>query len=254
MVDRFRYETGEPCWADVTAVDVPGAQEFYGAVFGWTFTPADAGLGGYVTCLLGDRRVAGISPPPPGDVHLSPAWSVYLASHDLDDTAARASKAGGTVVLGPIEIPSNGRMLFGFDPTGAAFGSWEPGPLSGLQAYREPGALTWAELNTREPIAADSFYRALFGYHQLPIGVGSDYTAWSLHGDEPVCGRLLMTDDWAGISPHWMAYFEVTDADTAIDHALTTGGTVTMGPFDSPHGRVAVLADPGGAVFTILSH
>ena len=30
------------------------------------------------------------------------------------------------------------------------------------------------------------------------------------------------------------------------------GGKVGHGPFDSPHGRIAVVADPYGAVFSIV--
>jgi predicted enzyme related to lactoylglutathione lyase len=252
MVHRTRYADGEPCWADVTAPDVERATSFYGAVFGWTFEDAD--LGGYVTCRLAGRRVAGISPPAPGVERIPPAWSVYFAAHDLDAVAAKVPAAGGRVLLGPVEFPGSGRLLVGHDPTGAAFGLWEPGAHAGAEIYREPSALTWTELNTRDPVAGDAFYRALFGYEQRQIdGDGFDYSAWSLDGEEPVCGRMRMTADWAGIPPHWMPYFEVAETDTAIAAALATGGALRMGPFDSTHGRLAVLADPTEAIFTVLA-
>jgi len=253
MVHRTRYADGEPCWADVTTPDVERATSFYGAVFGWTFEDA-ADLGGYVTCRLAGRRVAGISPPAPGRPRVPPAWSVYFAAHDLDTVAAKLPAAGGTVLLGPVDLAGSGRMVLGHDPGGAAFGLWEPGVRAGAELFREPSALTWTELNTRDPAAGDAFYRALFGYEQRQIyGDGLDYSAWSLDGEEPVCGRVRMTDEWDGIPPHWMPYFEVEEADTAIAAALATGGELRMGPFDSTQGRIAVLADPGDAMFTVLA-
>jgi predicted enzyme related to lactoylglutathione lyase len=62
-----------------------------------------------------------------------------------------------------------------------------------------------------------------------------------------------MTDSWRGIAPHWMVYFAVDDADVAADRAWRAGGHVPHPPFDSAHGRMAVLADPGGAVFSVLA-
>src|SRR5687768_16455893 len=97
MVERTGYADGEPCWADELAPDVDAAQRFYGAVFGWTFRSTGPEFGNYVLCLRGDRAVAGISPPmdpsqPP------PAWSLYLATSDADETARRIETNGGTIL------------------------------------------------------------------------------------------------------------------------------------------------------------
>ena len=62
-----------------------------------------------------------------------------------------------------------------------------------------------------------------------------------------------MTDSWTGIAPHWLVYFAVDDADVAADRARRSGGQVQQAPFDSSYGRIAVLADPGGAVFSVLA-
>jgi predicted enzyme related to lactoylglutathione lyase len=50
-----------------------------------------------------------------------------------------------------------------------------------------------------------------------------------------------------------MVYFAVDDADAAATLAGRSGGRVQQPPFDSPHGRIAVLADPGGALFGVLA-
>ena len=55
-----------------------------------------------------------------------------------------------------------------------------------------------------------------------------------------------------GVPNHWHVYFAVDDADAAVAKALETGGTVLVEPFDSPVGRIAVLQDPQGALFSII--
>lgn len=253
MVARTAYLDGEPCWADVLAVDMDAAKAFYGAVLDWSFRTGGQESGHYVMALRDGRAVAGISAPPPGP-EPAPAWTLYLTSHDLDSTAQRVDRCAGKVIMGPLDVPGNGRLLFALDPTGAAFGVWEPAEHTGSQLYGEAGALCWAELNSREPESADVFYRSLFDYDQRQMGDADqyDYTTWSL-GGETLCGRLKMTESWRGIAPHWMVYFAVEDADVAAERARRSGGQVQQPPFDSPHGRIAVLADPGGALFGVLA-
>jgi uncharacterized protein len=179
---------------------------------------------------------------------------VYLSNADVDAAATTVERLGGKITMGPVEVPDNGRMLSALDPTGAAFGAWQPGRHTGAQLFGEPGALCWAELNTPMPRVADAFYAELFGYAQEQIGDGStfDYSAWTVAGGEPVCGRLAMTAEWDGIPPHWMVYFTVADTDRTAERVVDGCGEVRQGPFDSPHGRIAVIADPGGAVLSII--
>jgi predicted enzyme related to lactoylglutathione lyase len=47
-------------------------------------------------------------------------------------------------------------------------------------------------------------------------------------------------------------YFAVADAEAATAKATDLGGTVLVKPFDTPVGRIAVLKDPQGAMFSIL--
>jgi predicted enzyme related to lactoylglutathione lyase len=260
MVERSGYIDGEPCWADVVAADVPAAQHFYSHVFGWTYSDTGADFGHYVMCRKDGRVVAGMSPPMPGSEQLPAAWSLYLMSHDLAATAERIEEHGGKLLVAPIKIPDTGRMLFAMDPSGATFGTWEPGRHTGSQLFDENGALCWAEVTTREPTVTDFFYHGLFGYRQtrIPGGAGLsdepfDYSAWSLGDADPVAGRLTMTAAWDGVPAHWSVYFATDDTDAAAERVVAAGGRVQHGPFDSPHGRLAVIEDPNGGVFTIIS-
>ncbi len=246
------YPDGAPCWADLSTPDLAGAQRFYSGLLGWTYDESDAEMGGYTTARRDGKTVAGLAPKIPG-MDMPTMWSVYLKTSDADDLGRRIKAGGGKLLMEPMDIPGQGRMLFGFDPTGAAFGAWQPGNHRGAQLFDEPGAMCWNEVNTRDGKQADEFYRDLFGFQQAQIGDGDsfDYTMWSLDG-QPVCGRLQMTEDWWGLPPHWITYFVVEDCDAGAARVSELGGKVMHGPFDSPHGRIAVVADPYGAVFSII--
>jgi uncharacterized protein len=75
----------------------------------------------YTEWRLGDKPVAGMMSMPamvPAEV---PAhWLVYFATDDTDDTVAKASGLGATVLVPPTDIPP-GRFSVLADPDGAAF-------------------------------------------------------------------------------------------------------------------------------------
>lgn len=252
MTQQSRYPDGAPCWADLNTPDLDGARRFYSGVLGWVFDEPVAEFGHYTTARIGGKRVVGMAPKMQGQEDVPTAWSVYLKTSDGDALARKITEAGGKLLVSPMEIPGQGRLLFGFDSTGAAFGAWEPGEHTGAEAHDEPGAMAWHEVNSRDGAATDKFYGSLFDYTQEQIGDGErfDYVVYKL-GDRSWCGRLQMTAEWGDIPPHWMTYFRVEDCDAAAARVREFGGKVMHGPFDSPHGRIAVVADPYGAVFSL---
>ena len=77
------------------------------------------------------------------------------------------------------------------------------------------------------------------------------YTMW-LNGDVPVGGVMTLPDQakQQGAPPHWLAYIATADVDGTVRDVSKSGGQVLHGPTDIPTvGRIAVLADPQGAVF-----
>ena len=68
--------------------------------------------------------------------------------------------------------------------------------------------------------------------------------------DEGVAGSMPPAMD--GIPPHWSTVFACDDCDARTAKAVEAGGSVIQEPFDMPIGRLAVLADPQGAVFQML--
>ena len=80
------FAPGTPCWADVMVDDLDRARDFYGGLFGWTFEDLPPEAGGYVMARKDGHVVAGALAKNPDDPGQVSAWTVYLATDDVDDT------------------------------------------------------------------------------------------------------------------------------------------------------------------------
>lgn len=244
------WPAGTPCWVDLGVPDIDAAKEFYAAVLGWTYLDLGEELGRYQICQRDGHHAAGIGPLQSPDQ--PPAWMTYLASDTADDTAEKITENGGTVLAKPFDVPSAGRMCVAADSQGAVFGVWQAAESIGGEIYNEPGSIVWNEAAEPDADAARKFYAAVFGYSYQPVeGAGPEYTTFHRDGD-PLGGIGGLVDRPPGTPPHWMAYFSVTDTDTAVAAATERGATVLSGPIDTPYGRMAVITDPQGATFAIM--
>jgi uncharacterized protein len=251
------FISGSVCWVDVSSTDPAGSREFYRGLFGWTYRidrhPAREH---YTTALSGGRMVAGLVGVAVA-VGEPVTWTLYLASADITHTATAFTQRGARVLYGPVEVPGQGRVLIGADPTGAVIGFWQPATRWSFHTTT-PGALYWAELNTWNGTRADQFFAYLFDYRQQQLGDGRwvDYTSWS-RGEQMMLGRLQMNTDWAapGTAAHWMLHFAVdpqTGTDATVCRVLELGGRVDIEPYDGEWGRIARVTDPWGASFALI--
>lgn len=242
------WPAGTPCWVDLGTSDLAGARQFYPRLFGWTLDDQGQEYGGYLLCRVGDRHAAGIGPAQP---QAPSAWTVYLASDDVDATVAAITRHGGVVLAGPFEVGPTGRMAVAADPSGATFGVWQHGQHIGAGVVNEPGALVWEEAYVPDPPAAREFYGAVFGwsFQGLPAA-GPDYTTFTGADGAPLGGLGAGHDD---APPHWLVYFGVNDPDRAVAETEAAGGRVLRPARDTPYGRMAVLADPAGATFAVVA-
>ena len=117
------------------------------------------------------------------------------------------------------------------------------------------GRPCWYELSTSEGNlgAAEAFYGAVLGWTCEDAGMeGFDYHLASVDGDM-IAGLMITPPDAGAMSPFWMIYFAVDDADAAAARIAAAGGQVFRAPADIPGtGRFAVVSDPQGAAFGIL--
>ncbi|HEV2891777.1 MAG TPA: VOC family protein [Frankiaceae bacterium] len=252
MTEKSGYAQGEPSWVDVSSSDVPATRTFYATLLGWRAddVPMDD-AGGYGMFTLDGRYVGGYGPAQmPG----ATAWSVYFATDDLDAMLDTVRGAGGTVVAGPVDVYTSGRMAVLQDPAGAFFSLWEAGDHKGAQVQDEAGALTWVELTTTDVEGAKRFYGEVFGWGEETSEAGGPmpYTEFK-QGGRSVAGMMAKSPDMpADVPPYWMPYFQPADIDKLVGEAAALGATVMVPPSPIPGGTFAILRDPQGAAFGLF--
>ena len=245
---------GTPNWVDLGSPDLEASRGFYSDLFGWTaeLSP-DPQYGGYTIFSREGQAVAGAGAL--ANDSQVPSWSIYLATDNADTVATKVQNNGGTVVVAPMDVGQEGRMAVFTDPDGAVFSVWQGRNMPGAQLLNAPGALTWSELTTRDPDRAKLFYSKVFGWGaQDNADSGVTYTMFTLR-NKPLAGMMPMSSEAtsANLPPLWMVYFAVTDCDATAARAGELGGVVAVPPADNAQGRFAVLNDPQGAVFSIIT-
>jgi uncharacterized protein len=124
--------------------------------------------------------------------------------------------------------------------------------MTTMTAYPN-GVPSWVDLATPDPDASRSFYAALFGwdYDVEPTDQpGSDYVMARKDGHS-AAGMMQLSDQMAasGMPPVWSTYVSVGNVEAAVAKVTPAGGTVLQPPMDvMDAGRMAVVADPAGAV------
>jgi hypothetical protein len=273
MPERAGYPAGVPCWVDTSQPDPAAAAAFYAGLFGWEVEdvmPPDA-PGEYLMARIGGGDVAAISSIPDGGLPMA-AWNTYVAVDSADDAVARVEAAGGQVLAEPFDVMDAGRMAVLADPEGAVFSVWQAKQTSGAQVVNEHGSLNFNGLNTRDVAGAKAFYGSVLGWTTMDLGGGTEM--WTLPGygdhleaDNPGLREQLaamggpsgfedvvaainpIPADQPDTPPHWSVTFATDDVDATVATAVELGGTVVVPPFDAPWVRMAVLADPQGALF-----
>ncbi|HEX4212625.1 MAG TPA: VOC family protein [Candidatus Dormibacteraeota bacterium] len=246
--------SAKPIWVDLSTSDPEAARKFYSSLLGWTAEPnPDPAFGGYTVAQLGGRDVAGIGPVM-GEGQPT-AWAMYIGTPDASETAAAVEAAGGKVAVPPFDVMDQGRMGVFQDPSGAFFGVWQPGKMTGAQVMREPGSVGWTELNARGLPAARDFYHKVFGWEvkSLPMPEGMEYNELR-SGGEPIGGAQEMPAMVpAEVPSHWLVYFLVDDIAATAARAQELGATAMMPVTDYPGGKFTILADAQGATFGLIA-
>ena len=247
------YAPNTPRWVDLGTSDLEAAKRFYSNLFGWT--PESMSMeeaGGYTIFHKDGKSVCGGAPLM---MEGQPtAWSTYVYVDDLDATVARVAENGGTMLVQPMDVMDVGRMAVMMDPQGAVVSAWQPKAHRGADLFNEPGTLTWNELASRDIEGSKRFYGAVFGWEGNTSEYGpSTYTEFKANGATVAGMREITPQEPADMPPHWLPYFAVADTDATVDKARQGGAGVLMPPTTVPPGRMAVVADPQGAVFAVIA-
>ena len=117
------------------------------------------------------------------------------------------------------------------------------------------GVPCWVDTAQPDPEAAVAFYAGLFGWSfedRSQPGSPRYFVAQLRGGDVAGIGEAPPAPEGPSASPMWNTYVAVESADQTAAKVKTAGGQVVMEPFDVPGaGRMAVFADPSGAMFCV---
>ena len=128
MTDK---QSGTFIWHELMSRDPEASERFYRDVVGLDTQAIDVDGGTYRMLIADGRPIGGLTGRRPGsDVWPSGGpeghWVGYFGSSDVDAAASRTTTLGGSVLLGPLDIPGTGRIAVLRDPDGATFGLFDP--------------------------------------------------------------------------------------------------------------------------------
>ncbi|HWA79684.1 MAG TPA: VOC family protein [Acetobacteraceae bacterium] len=246
---------GKVIFVELVTPDLALAERFYGGLFGWTFRDMNAGGTAYAEAMLAGSPVAGLFQRKlPAREHRQPAWLTYFSVRDVDAAAETAVQDGGKVLFSPHSFPDRGREAVLADPQGAVFAVLASSSGDPPDVLADPGAWIWSSLITSDPNGAAAFYQKLFGYDVFPLPPdGSMQHLILASGGYARASVNSLPPGRPNVRPHWLNYVRVDDAGATAARAAALGGRVLIAPrMDRDGGKIALIADPLGAVFGLL--
>jgi hypothetical protein len=117
---------GYPSWRELVTTDGPSAFEFYAKMFGWEKSAGhDMGPMGVYQLFAYDGADRGGIMTRPAHIPRS-FWGYYFRVDAIGAATERLKAGGGTVVNGPMQVPTGDWVVQATDPQGAAFALQSP--------------------------------------------------------------------------------------------------------------------------------
>jgi predicted enzyme related to lactoylglutathione lyase len=113
-------EVQRVAWNELTTSDPAAARNFYGELFGWgseEFMPM-GDMGHYRFFDHNGTRIGALCPVQPGG---SSGWRYYIRVPSISKSVEAVKAGGGTIGMGPHEVPGGDHIIIGIDPQGAEF-------------------------------------------------------------------------------------------------------------------------------------
>ncbi|MBV8953749.1 MAG: VOC family protein [Solirubrobacterales bacterium] len=115
-----------------------------------------------------------------------------------------------------------------------------------------PGTPSWVELSSPDTDASAAFYRQLMNWDATETGPVEETGGYRMFQQEGKNVAGLMGHMQEGQPTAWGTYVSVADAEETAQKVKASGGTVLVEAMDVMDlGRMALFADPTGAVFGV---
>lgn len=116
----------------------------------------------------------------------------------------------------------------------------------------QPGTPSWVDLASPDPEASERFYGGLFGWTATETGPVEETGGYKMLERDGRNAAGLGPVQGEGQPAMWTTYVSTADAEATAEKVREAGGQVIMEPFDVlGAGRMAVFADPAGAVISV---
>ena len=243
------YRQGDVVWHDLVTTNPGAVTKFYSDLFGWDIDMVVDADVDYYTIKNNGNLIGGIMYPEGRTEDKGSEWLTMISVASVPDAVSQVQTHGGKVYGENYAIEGRGDVALVTDPAMAFLGLIRS--ATGDPEATDPGDgdWLWTELWTDDPAAAMPFYER-FGieFEQEEKSGNSYYLMKS--GDEVVASMIQNPiENWRS---QWIPYIRVANAREMAEKAAEVGGKVVSPP--SPEvrdGKVAVVMDPGGALFVL---
>ena len=241
--------SGAISWFEIAASKAESAQEFYGRLFGWKFTPNAAGTYVEITTSAGPRPSGGLMPT---QGQMPSYATICVQVNDVAATMGKATARGGRVIAGPIVAGEAQDMVVAYllDPQGAMTCIWSSAAVEEIAPYGSgAGDVGWFEIGVADTAAARAYYADLFGWTFNAPGP-TDYHVVSTGNGHVLEGGVTSNER----APYAVFFVAVPDVDDAVAAAERAGGKLLAGPMLTGAGLPkAYLLDPEGSQFGVFA-
>jgi predicted enzyme related to lactoylglutathione lyase len=239
MTKLDTHPNGIPCWTDVTVETIEhrdALMAFYTSLYGWTWDVGGSEMGHYSIAQLDGAPVFGLGVGTGGAGAMVP----YFATDDINASAAKVAESGGTVFMGPMEVPGAGTMALVTDPTGAVHGLWQAGNFTGFGVAYEPKAPGWFDHASSDPAAAAAYYESLTGHSLIEPQPGMQV----LSAGEQWFASFSENQVPERTQAQWNPIYVVETLEAARNKVRELGGTIILEEMPVPGSAISVFVEP----------
>lgn len=129
-----------------------------------------------------------------------------------------------------------------------------------MTPHNPAGSFIWYELMTTDAAVAAAFYNAVLGWKVMdPVGReasgGVEYRMIGRSDGGNAGGMLQLSEEMVaqGARSTWLGYLHVADVDATLQAIEADGGKVWMPKQRLPVGEIAMVADPMGTPFYLMT-